>query len=155
MQGSIIDWLLALAGGLLLALMLDYNGVMAKHSTPLFSAVVLHGVGLIASLFFLILFVKIFGMYKQTNSQKISAPLWAYLGGIPGALGVLLAGISVNTRLGLAGTFAFMLTGQILFGVVLDIFGLFGHAKRKLVLNDFFVMCCVFMGSLIVVFFGS
>ena len=155
MKGNIIDWLLALAGGLLLALMLDYNGIMAKHSTPLFSALVLHGVGTIASLFFLIIFVKILGVYKQTNSQKMAAPLWAYLGGIPGALGVLLAGTSVNTRLGLAGTFAFMLTGQILFGVALDVFGLFGHAKRKLVLNDFFVMCCALKGSVMIIYFGS
>ena len=82
-------------------------------------------------------------------------PSWAYLGGIPGALGVLLAAILVNTSLNLAGTFALMLTGQIIFSIFLDVFGLLGQPKRKLILKDFFVTLCVFVGSFIIIFSGS
>lgn len=155
MKWNGIDWLLALVGGFLLALMLDYNGVMSKHSTPLFSAMVLHGVGTIGALFFIAIFSRALANTKKLDRTDTRIPLWAYLGGIPGALGVLLAAILVNTSLSLAGTFALMLTGQIIFSIFLDMFGLLGQPKRKLILKDFFVTLCVFVGSFIIIFCGS
>lgn len=155
MKWNRIDWLLALLGGFLLALMLDYNGTMSKYSTPLFSAMVLHGVGTIGALFFIAIFSKALANTKKLDRTDARIPLLTYLGGIPGAIGVLLAAMLVNTSLSLAGTFALMLTGQIIFGIFLDVFGLLGQPKKKLMLKDFFVTLCVFAGSFIIIFCGS
>ena len=54
MKGHSKDWFLALLAGLLLALMIDYNSLMAKHSTPLFASWVAHGVGSMVAFFFVI-----------------------------------------------------------------------------------------------------
>ena len=147
-------WLPALAGGFLLALMIDYNSLMAKHSTPLFASWVAHGVGSVASLVFIALFSNLFVKNKETKQYK-KGPFWAYLGGIPGALTVVLAAITVNSRLGLSSTLALMLVGQIIFGLVSDIFGLFGTPKRDVMLIDFFVVLSVLTGSGIIIFLRS
>jgi len=44
------EWVLALIGGLLLALMIDFNSTMAEHSSPLFASWVAHGIGTLGSL---------------------------------------------------------------------------------------------------------
>lgn len=155
MKWHISDWLLALFGGFLLALMLNDNGIMAKHSTSLFAATVLHGVGAIGSALLIFLFSRVLFRAPKINNGNAHVPLWSYFGGIPGAVGVLLAAVLVNTKLSLAGTFSLMLSGQIMFGIFLDIFGLLGQPKRKLRLNDFFATLCVCIGSLIIIFFGS
>lgn len=150
-----LDWFLALIGGLLLAVMLDYNGLMAKQTSPLLAACVLHGVGTIASILFIIIFSKKFAVTTISETPSSTAPFWAYLGGIPGALGIILAAITVNSSLGLSGGFALMLLGQIIFGIISDIFGLFGNPKRKFMMRDLFVVLCVFIGCVMVIFFRS
>lgn len=147
-------WLPALAGGFLLALMIHYNSLMAKHSTPIFASWVAHGIGAVASLVFIAIFSNIF-VAKNETTQKKKGPFWAYLGGIPGALTVVLAAITVNSSLGLSSTLALMLVGQIVFGLVSDIFGLFGSQKRNIMLIDFFVVLSVLTGSGIIIFLRS
>jgi len=146
------DWLLALAGGLLLGLMINYNSLMAKHSTPLFASWVMHGIGAVTSLLFITVFSKKFSANNKINHQYTQGPLWAYFGGIPGSLTMILAAITVNSRLGLSGTLAFIIAGQVLFGLVCDIFGLFDIPKRRFALTDFFVVLSVLMGSSIIIF---
>ncbi|MFA6060549.1 MAG: DMT family transporter [Taibaiella sp.] len=155
MRSRAIDWSLALFGGLLLALMLDYNSLMAKHTSPLYASWIAHGIGSVASIFLIVIFLNIFSTKKEHNEKQIRGPLWAYLGGIPGALTVVLAAITVNSSLGLSGTLAFMLVGQVIFGIVSDVFGLFGTLKRKFIFMDFLVILAILTGSGIIIFFGS
>ncbi|MBS0350932.1 MAG: DMT family transporter [Proteobacteria bacterium] len=153
MRKLTMDWLLALSGGLLLALMIDYNSLMAKHSTPLFASWTAHGVGTITSLFFIVLFSKLILINKEEiQSKSADAPVWSYLGGIPGALTVVLAAVTVNTTLGLSGTLSLMLVGQIIFGMISDRMGLFGMQKRELTMIDFLVILCVLSGSCLIIF---
>jgi transporter family-2 protein len=78
-------------------------------------------------------------------------PLWSYLGGIPGALIVLLAALTVNSPLGLAGTLALMLIGQILFGLAADTFGLFGLARKTFAQRDLMAFGLIVAGSLAII----
>jgi len=155
MMGRSTDWILALAAGSILAVMIDYNSLLARHSTPLFASWLAHGIGSIVALFFIAVGTKVFRNAKrEVKQQAVKGPLWIYLGGIPGALIVVLAAITVNSSLGLSGALALMLVGQVLFGILSDHFGFFGVPKRSFILTDFFVVLSVLSGSGILIFFG-
>jgi|SRR6218665_627105 len=147
------DWLLAIAGGALLALMINYNSLLAKHTTPVFASWVAHGLGAGAALVLVGLYSRVFRSTSQeTKPQPVGAPLWFYLGGIPGTFTVILAAITVNGGLSLSGTIALMLVGQVLFGIASDYFGLFRTPKRRIVAADFFVALSVLTGSALIIF---
>jgi bacterial/archaeal transporter family-2 protein len=120
----------ALIAGVVLAVMTDWNSQLARHSSPLFASWTAHGVGMAASITLVML------LSPKGNAEHIATsgsrwPLLSYLGGIPGAFTVLLAAITVNSALGLAGTLALLLLGQMAFGAVADYFGLFGLQRRR------------------------
>ncbi|WNG32885.1 DMT family transporter [Archangium minus] len=153
MIGRSKDWLLAMVGGSLLALMINYNSLLAKHTTPMFASWVAHGLGAVAALVLVVLYSRVFrSAGKETDQQRAKIPLWFYLGGIPGAFTVILAAVTVNSGLTLSGTIALMLLGQVLFGLVSDFFGLFGTPKRRIVPSDFLVALCVLSGSALIIF---
>jgi bacterial/archaeal transporter family-2 protein len=153
MMGRSKDWLLAIAGGSLLALMINYNSLLAKHTTPMFASWVAHGLGAVAALVLVVLYSRVFrSANKQAESRREKIPLWFYLGGIPGTFTVILAAVTVNSGLSLSGTIALMLLGQVLFGIVSDHFGLFRTPKRRTVPADFLVALCILTGSALIIF---
>lgn len=155
-MGHSTDWLLALAAGALLAVMIDLNSLLAAHSTPVFASWIAHGVGSIAALILIGLSSRFArGANDGSGLQRTPAPLWAYLGGVPGALTVVLAVITVNSSLALSGTLALMLVGQVAFGMISDRLGLLGVARRKFSPNDGFVVLSILSGSGILLFSGA
>lgn len=161
MIGRSKDWFLGIAGGVLLATMLHYNSLLAKHTTPTYASWVAHGVGAVVALLLVLLTTA--GISRRRAGQNGGAepaartklPLWFYLGGIPGAFTVMLGAITVNGSLSLSGTIGFMLVGQILFGLVSDRFGLFQTPKRRIVPMDALVALCVLTGSALILFGGA
>lgn len=146
------DCLLAIVGGGVLALMINYNSLMAKYTNPIFASWVAHGIGALTSLLFIFLVQK----RKFLDSNKIvKSKLWQYLGGIPGAFTVILAAITVNSSLGLSGSLSLMLLGQIIAGLVYDRLGLFNSVKRKINMIDCLAVIFVFLGSILIIFFNS
>ncbi len=83
---------------------------------------------------------------------KTGTPFWAYLGGIPGAATVVLAAITVNSPLGLSGSLALIMAGQVLFGLSCDALGLFGLTKRSLTLKDGVTLLLMTAGCLLTLF---
>jgi transporter family-2 protein len=153
MIGRSADWLLALLGGLLLALLINYNSLLAKHTTPIFASFIAHGIGAVAAFFLIAIGSQIAGFSSgEIAHSAIKGRSWIYLGGIPGAFTVILAGITVNSKLALSGTIALMLVGQVLFGIISDCFGLFGTQKRGIVPIDFLVALTVLVGSALIIF---
>lgn len=154
MKGHTIQCFLALLGGVLLVLMMNCNHIVAIHTSPFFSSWVIHFVGAFVAIFLVFLFSKK-EQATRTGSGASRIKIWSYLGGIPGALAVVLAAITINSPLGLAGTFALILVGQIIFGIICDLFGLLGSPKKPFIWKDalaiFFVLC----GSGILLFFKS
>lgn len=98
-----------------------------------------------------IIFTRYLFFYLQKRKQQVRKQqvqpqvikkgkmIW-YLGGIPGGFTVLLAAITVNSPLSLAGSIILMITGQIIFGLLVDAMGWFGVIKRKITVSDF-LMC--------------
>ncbi|MGV1862880.1 MULTISPECIES: DMT family transporter [Rhizobium/Agrobacterium group] len=75
------------------------------------------------------------------------APLWAYLGEVSGALMVILASTSVDSPIGLSGTRALGLAGQVVFILVADICGLFGLPRSLTDARDLIVLGLILAGS--------
>ncbi|SPL99834.1 unnamed protein product [[Actinomadura] parvosata subsp. kistnae] len=153
-SGRAVDWALAIAGGVLLTLMTQANAVLAGHTGPLYASWAAHGLGaVVASVLVLALARR--APATASGEGEGRAPLWYYLGGIPGALVVVLSAIAVNSELALAGTIALMLTGQILFGTLSDHLGLLHTPRRRITPMDLAVAGCVLAGSVLIVVGGA
>ncbi|MDS0788463.1 DMT family transporter [Proteus vulgaris] len=68
-----------------------------------------------------------------------------------GAFTVLLAAITVNSSLSLSDSIILMITGQILFSVIVDAMGWFGVEKRKIILRDLFMCFLLISGSTLLI----
>jgi transporter family-2 protein len=146
------DGFLALGAGVVLAMMIDRNSALARHSSPLVASWIAHGVGAMASL---LLVTALANASRRVGgglaASSAKGPLWAYFGGVPGAMTVLLAAITVNGPLGLAGTLALMLVGQMIFGLIADRFGWLGMARRTFTRRDLLAAIFVVAGSMLII----
>lgn len=132
--------------GALLALMIFINSRLAWETSPLWASLIAHFIGSIVGLVFCL-----------TISRKIfskEAPKWSYLGGVLGAVVVVLASMTVNSSLGLAGTISLMILGQVFMGLITDAFGAFGMPKKNISLNNYFHVLLTLTGSIIIIFFA-
>jgi transporter family-2 protein len=151
MENQSLNLSIALAGGVTLASMIAINSELATFSSPLFASWIAHGVGAVTC-FFALLVVNTFIGKKITFLPKSGTPMWAYLGGIPGAFTVILAAITVNSPLGLSGSIVLIMAGQVLFGLISDTFGLFGLPKKSININDGIALIFILTGCLIIMF---
>ncbi|WP_192456685.1 DMT family transporter [Musicola keenii] len=143
---------LAIGAGALLSAMIGLNSQLAVYSSPAAASWVAHGIGTIAA-GVLLRGLCFFGQQSAVSSGQ-PAPWWAWLGGIPGAMTVLLAAITVNSPLALSGSLALMLLGQMLFGMATDVCGGFGMDKRRLTPRDGGALLCVLAGTLLLIMAG-
>lgn len=151
--------LVAFIAGGLLALMIQLNSQLASAGSPLLASWIAHGTGALTALL-LWLFM---GRRKaapspevpepeQNKQPKRTLPLWAWLGGLPGAMTVILAAICVNSPLGLGGTLALLLLGQLLFGAISDTRGWWLLPKRQLHPLEWPALLLVLAGALLLIF---
>ncbi|AHX60265.1 MULTISPECIES: DMT family transporter [Aeromonas] len=141
--GQTLGALAAFAAGLLLALMIAQNGALARATDPWLGSWLAHGVGtLVAALLWWL---------SPRPPTPEAAPPWAWLGGLPGALTVVLAALCLNSSLGMAGTLALLLLGQLLFGALCDGLGWLGLARRRPSGKDALAALLVMAGALLIV----
>lgn len=145
-----LDLLAAFGTGGLLSLMVLFNGTLAFHTTPFFSSVAAHATGTVAALVFLALRPR-----GANGGPRPSAPLWAYLGGLSGAVTVILTGSAMNTVLALTGTLALGLAGQVAFSLAADRWGLFGLPRRRPTPRDLAAIALISAGSVAIIFSGG
>ena len=143
-----LHYLVAFGAGWLITLMVLFNGTLATTGTLLFASWVPHATGTVAALLFLFLF-------RPKKAQTAPAPLWAYLGGISGALTVVLTSAAMNSPLALSGTIAVGLAGQVAFSLLADMRGMFGMPKIQPTLRDMSALGLILLGAVVLVFFGS
>lgn len=142
----------AFGTGCLLTLMVYFNGELGRYGNALFASWAAHGTGTVAALIFLAI---LWPRRKAVPGEaKPKAPLWAYLGGVSGAVTVILTSMTVNSPLALSGTLALGLAGQVVFGLAADRWGLFGLARRKAELRDYAALGLIVAGSALIIFFG-
>lgn len=128
--------------------MVLFNGTLAAYGSLFFASWVPHLTGTIAALLFLI-------MLRPKRAQLARPPLWVYLGGVSGAITVMLTSATLNSALALSGTIALGLAGQMVFSLFADTRGLFGLPQRTPVPRDYIALALIIAGSLILIFFGS
>ena len=141
----------AFLAGTLLTLMVHFNGELARFGNPLFSSWTAHGTGTVAALILLAL------LYRRKRALKVDrrpAPLWTYLGGLSGAVTVMLSSTAVNSPLALSGTLALGLSGQAVFSLAADHWGLFGLPQRRLRLRSLAALGLILAGSAVIILFG-
>jgi bacterial/archaeal transporter family-2 protein len=136
--------LAALASGGLLSLMVLCNAEVTRHGGPLLGSLVPHLTGTLAAGLALALLAR--------RGTGTGAPAWAYLGGLSGAVTVMLSSVAANTALALSGTLALGLVGQAAFGLVADRWGLLGLPRRRPTLRDLAALGLILGGSAILIF---
>lgn len=141
----------AFATGGLLTFMVHLNGELARYGNPLFSSWTAHGTGIIAAI---ILLLVVRRRRVLTTGKLPGAPWWAYFGGVSGAATVILTSTAVNSPLGLSGTLALGLAGQVAFSVAADSWGLFGLQKRRPDTRDVAALGLVVTGAALIILFG-
>ena len=139
----------ALFGGAMLAIMIGLNSQLATRVTPLHASWVAHGLGAVSAL----LIIRLMAVNKPLEALPagLKAPVWSYLGGIPGAFIVAVAAITVNGPLGLTGTLVLSICGQVLFSLLSDQWGWFGLLKRQLTVQRLMTLVPILVGSLLII----
>lgn len=148
MMGIVWSLLGVLAGGFI-AMQAPINAQLAKElGFPLAAAAASFVAGTIA-------LVLIMGVASQLQGATIAwsaPPLWMLLaGGLLGAAYVMSI-IVLTPRLGTAATMAFIVTGQLLGGLVLDKLGYLGLAVRELTFGRVAGACLLLVGALLIRF---
>ena len=128
--------------------MVYLNGGLAVQGGALFSSWMAHGTGTLAALFVIPLWWK---ALRRPDRPSEPIPLWAWLGGLAGAVTVIMTSTAVNSALALSGTVALGLAGQIVFGLAADRWGLLGLMRRKLQLGDGIALVLIAAGSVLVI----
>jgi transporter family-2 protein len=145
---SVLHFAAAFAAGGLLSLMVLFNGTLAAYGSLFFASWVPHLTGTVAALIFL-------AILRPKRAEVARPPLWVYLGGVSGAVTVMLTSATLNSALALSGTIALGLAGQMVFSLFADMRGLFGLPQRTPQPRDFVSLGLIIAGSLILIFFGS
>lgn len=145
---SILHFAAAFAAGGLLSLMVLFNGTLATYGSLFFASWVPHLTGTVAALLFL-------AILRPKRAVVTRPPLWVYLGGVSGAVTVMLTSATLNSALALSGTIALGLAGQMVFSLFADMRGLFGLPQRTPQPRDVVSLSFIIAGSLILIFFGS
>jgi len=143
---------LAFLSGGLLALMLLLNGTLAAATNATFASLAAHGSGAVLALAILLALPK---GPAGGPVWRAGAPAWAYLGGISGAVTVIVTALAMNSALALSGTLALGLAGQAAFAALADRLGLFGLPVRRLGWRDLAALALILAGSGLVILGGA
>ena len=148
--------LAAFGTGGLLTLMVDLNGQLGHYGDALFASWAAHGTGTMAAV---ALLAALWALRRgagtaEAGEAKPRAPLWAYLGGISGAVTVVLTAMTVNSPLALSGTLALGLAGQVAFSLAADRWGLFGLPRRRPEWRDAAALGLIVVGSGLIIGYG-
>ena len=140
--------LAALGSGGLLALMILCNAEVGRHGGALAASLAPHGTGIAAAA----LLLALLGRGTASGAAtRVPVPPWAYLSGLSGALTVMLTSTAALTPLGLSGTLALGLLGQVAFGLAADRWGLLGLPRRRAGWRDAGSVLLILAGSALLI----
>jgi bacterial/archaeal transporter family-2 protein len=140
-------YLLTLAVGVGLAFQVGMNVTLrGVLMSPMVAALISFLVGSLA----LLLFILVTGAPWPARGQVGAVPVWAWFGGVLGALYVA-SSIIVGPRLGAAALLALIVLGQLVASLVLDHFGWLGFAQHPLSLTRVIGAVFLFSGVLLIV----
>lgn len=137
--------LVALATGGLLSLMVLCNAEVTRHTDAFLGSLAPHATGALAAALLL-------ALLPRRAATGEGAPAWAYLGGLSGAVTVMLSSLAANTALALSGTLGLGLVGQAAFGLAADRWGFLGMPRRSVTLRGLLSLILILGGSAILIF---
>ena len=131
--------------GILIAIMVTFNGLLVNYTNKYQSILVIHIVGLIAAM--IIILIK-----KERFKFTKNIPIYLFSGGLIGVLMVFLNNLCFNT-LGASLTLSLGIFGQLILACFIDHYGLFGlniykFKKKKII--GFFI---IFSGLVTMIYF--
>ena len=110
-----------LIGGVFLSSQAPINAALARSlGDPLLAACISFGVG-----FLILAVISAFRGTLPSGSAMASAPWWSWLGGVLGAFYVAV-GVWGGAQIGVGGTVAALVFGQVAAALILDAVGAFG-----------------------------
>nr|WP_207196370.1 MULTISPECIES: DMT family transporter [unclassified Peribacillus] len=130
--------LLAVLGGITIAIQGQINGGLGKKVGVIEASFISFGIGTLA-LLFIVLFAG-----NGNISAVTSVPKWQLIGGLLGAIYVIVI-VLVVPQIGVAPTLVGVILGQILIGAVIDHFGLLGGVRIPLDAKKIAGICLLFV----------
>lgn len=109
--------------GLLITVMITFNGVLSEHIGNYFSLIIIHMTG-IATL------LLIFCFKREKPFAKSNLPMYLYMAGGIGVIMVILNNVCVNS-IGVSLTISLGMFGQLVLSSIIDHFGLLGMEEYK------------------------
>lgn len=119
-----MDLLLAFLSGVVVTVMIIFNGQLSAATGVYLSTVLIHLIGLIT-------FMVMMLMKKEKISLKKQAPLLLYTGGVVGVFTVLFNVMTLSS-VGAALLTALGLLGQMITSVILEKQGWLGSIKKEI-----------------------
>jgi bacterial/archaeal transporter family-2 protein len=132
--------LAALGSGGVLALMVLCNAEVARVGGPVMGSLAPHATGSVAAALALLIL-------RPRVRPLGPVPAWAWMGGLSGAVTVMLSSVAANTALALSGTLALGLLGQVAFGLAADRWGLLGLPRRRTTPRALAALLLILAGS--------
>ena len=145
--------IMAFSAGTGMAMQAAINSQLGKalYNQPIFAALWSFTSGTCILIALSLWFAK--GNWLQTVSAIPSQPWWLLIGGLLGS-GLVFSSIYLAPKMGVANMVFFMILGQLLFGLIIDQFGLFNLPVREITLNKIIGLVIMLTG-LFVFFFAK
>ena len=137
---------LSLVAGIMIAVMVTANGLLAKILGPWISLAIIHLVGFLTAGLFLII-------KKSTGNILKGVPFGYLLGGAVGVITILLNNLCVN-NIGVAMTLGLALVGQIIASAAVEHFGILGMKKKKISLKKIPAYLLMIAGAAVMIWWG-
>ncbi|MGV8983000.1 DMT family transporter [Clostridium sp.] len=131
--------------GILIAIMVTFNGLLVNYTNQFRSILIIHIVGLIAITIILILRKEKFKITKNI-------PIYLFSGGLIGVLMVFLNNLCFNS-LGASLTLSLGIFGQLVLANFIDHFGLFGLNVYKFKKKKIIGFLIIFSGLVTMIYF--
>ncbi|MEW8956012.1 DMT family transporter [Clostridium sp.] len=131
--------------GVLISIMMAFNGTLSRYTGDYLGSVIIHGIGLIG-----VILVLIITRSKVTLRKQ--APLYLYSAGAIGVFTVLFNNMTFKT-IGISLTIALGLLGQSLASIIIDHYGLLEMQVIKFKKKKVFGLILISIGILIMTFY--
>lgn len=139
-----LTWAIGLAGGVLVGLQSPISGTMAARLGGASSSLIIHLVGLILSV------VLVVARGGENLGAWRTMPPYMLLSGVVGVFLIITLGYTVP-RLGAGGAITLIIVGQLMAGVLIDQFGLFGAPVRPLDVSRAIAVVLLLIGGYLMV----
>lgn len=134
---------LALLNGVMLAIMIFFNGMLSNITGPYMSTLIFHVLG-----FILILAISMVKKNNIVNFKKV--PLMFFLPGILSVITILLNNICIP-QIGITLTIGISLYGQLIMSIFVEHFGLFGMPVNKFKKEKILGFSIITLGTVVMI----